>query len=99
MAAVNQFGGNTPLTVAMRGAHMAVQVARVRFTVGSVPGTANTLGLHWIAVYSKQQDRGWLFLADPDGKGGFMAIRNAYRLTRHGSHWNADEGNGACIRR
>jgi hypothetical protein len=36
---------------------------------------------------------GWLLLAFRE-RGKFVAVRNAYRLTKVGSRWNADEGNG-----
>ena len=75
------------------GVHVG-DVAAIRFQIGSVPGMGKTPRQHWIAVYSQRGDRGWLLAADPDGAGGFVAVRNAYRLTLHGSGWTAGEGNG-----
>ena len=68
--------------------------ATVRYGFGSVSGMMKTPNTRWIAVYSKRGDRAWLLIADPDGKGGYAAVRNGYRLTKHASRWSADEGNG-----
>jgi len=68
--------------------------ASIRYRIGSVPGMGKTPNMRWIALYSQRGDRGWLLMADPDGKGGYFAVRNGYRIIRHGSQWSADEGNG-----
>jgi len=68
--------------------------AWVRYYVGSIPGGNPTPGEFYIAVYAEDGLRGWLLLADRDSRGDFVAVRNAYRLTKEGPRWLADEGNG-----
>lgn len=70
------------------------ETAAISYHIGSIPGMLATPGLMHIAVYAKDQQHGWLFLVDSDPKGGFVAVRNAYRLTRGANRWQADEGNG-----
>jgi len=70
------------------------RLAWVRYYVGTVPGTGPTPGEFYIAVYSEDGSRGWLLLSYRNPQGKFVAVRNAYRLTREGSRWSADEGNG-----
>ena len=67
--------------------------AWVRYYVGSIPGSAPTPGEFYIAVYSEDGSHGWLLLSFRE-RGKFVAVRNAYRLTKAGSRWKADEGNG-----
>jgi hypothetical protein len=67
--------------------------AWVRYYIGTIPGTEPTPGVLNIAVYSEDGLHGWLLLAFRE-RGKFVAVRNAYRLTKVGSRWNADEGNG-----
>jgi hypothetical protein len=67
--------------------------AWVRYYIGTIPGTGPTPGEFYIAVYSENGLHGWLLLAFRE-RGKFVAVRNAYRLTKVGSRWNADEGNG-----
>ena len=69
-------------------------VASVRYRSGSVPGMLPTPHQIQIAVYSRDQKRGWLLFAEPATGGGFVAIRNAYRLSRQQDKWEAEEGNG-----
>jgi hypothetical protein len=68
-------------------------VASVRFQEGSIPGMEPTPGLKNIAIYDSSEQHGWLLRADHDSR-GFVAIRNAYQLTRTKSGWQADEGFG-----
>ncbi len=68
--------------------------ATVRYGIGSIPGMMKTPNMRWIAFYSKRGDRAWLLMADPDRKGGYVAVRNGYRLTEQRGRWQADEGNG-----
>jgi hypothetical protein len=68
--------------------------AWVRYYIGTVPGMEPTPGEFYIAVYSEDGLHGWLLLSFRDPEGRFIAVRNGYRLTKVGSHWNADEGNG-----
>lgn len=68
--------------------------AWIRYHIGSIPGTEPTPGEYYIAVYSMDGLRGWLFLADKDLHGRFVPVRNAYRVTKEGRQWRADEGNG-----
>ncbi|HWQ56734.1 MAG TPA: hypothetical protein VN442_23815 [Bryobacteraceae bacterium] len=68
--------------------------ATIRFHIGSVPGMQKTPDTRWIAVYSSDGRRGWLFLANPDANGSFIVVRNGYRLTKHALRWSAVEGNG-----
>jgi len=68
--------------------------AWIRYYVGTVPGTNPTPGEFYIAVYSDDGLHGWLLLSFRDEKGKFVAVRNAYRLTKQGARWIADEGNG-----
>lgn len=67
--------------------------AWVRYHIGTVPGMEPTPGEFYIAVYSEDGLHGWLLLSFRE-RGKFVAARNAYRLTKVGSRWNADEGNG-----
>jgi hypothetical protein len=67
--------------------------AWVRYYIGTVPGMQPTPGEFYIAVYSEDGLHGWLLLSFREG-GRFVAVRNGYRLTKVGSRWNADEGNG-----
>ena len=68
--------------------------AWVRYHIGSIPGTGPTPGAFNIAVYSDDGLRGYLLFAYRDKHGKFVAVQNGYRLTKVGSHWNADMGNG-----
>jgi hypothetical protein len=68
--------------------------AWIRYYIGTIPGMEPTPGEFYIAVYSEDGFHGWLLLSFRDPKGKFIAVRNGYRLTKVGSHWNADEGNG-----
>ena len=68
--------------------------AWVRYHVGSIPAMPATPGEFYIAVYSEDDLHGWLLLSFKNEKGEFVSVRNAYRLTKDGSRWNADEGNG-----
>jgi hypothetical protein len=70
------------------------RLAWVRYYIGSIPAMEPTPGEFYIAVYAEDGLRGWLLLSFRDQKGKFIAVRNAYRLTKAGSRWNADEGNG-----
>lgn len=67
--------------------------AWVRYYIGTIPGRAPTPGEFCIAVYSEDGLHGWLLLSFRE-RGKFVAVRNGYRLTKVGSRWNADEGNG-----
>lgn len=67
--------------------------AWIRSYIGTVPGTEPTPGEFYIAVYSEDGLHGWLLLSFRE-QGKFVAVRNAYRLTKAGSRWNANEGNG-----
>lgn len=67
--------------------------ALVRYYIGTIPGMGPTPGEFYIAVYSEDGLHGWLLLAFRE-RGKFVAVRNGYRLTKVGSRWNADEGNG-----
>jgi hypothetical protein len=67
--------------------------AWVRYFVGTVPGWTPTPGEFYIAVYSEDGRHGWLLISFRE-RGKFVAVRNGYRLTKVGSRWNADEGNG-----
>lgn len=64
-----------------------------RFSIGSIPGLMPTPGLYNVLIYSKDSRRAALLLADPNGKGGFLAIRNGWLLTKHDAGWSA-EGEG-----
>ncbi len=66
----------------------------VRYRIGSIPGIGGTPGLWHVIVYSRDSQRGVLLLADPNRRGGFVAIRNGYRLTKRNSRWSASYGNG-----
>ncbi len=68
--------------------------AWVRYHVGSVRGINPTPGVFYVAVYSEDGLHGWLFIADRDPQGNLVPVRNGYRLTRKGTRWVADEGNG-----
>ena len=68
--------------------------AWVRYYIGTVPGTGPTPGEFHIAVYSEDGLHGYLLLSFRGRHGKFVAVRNGYRLTKQGSHWNADKGNG-----
>ena len=68
--------------------------AHVRFRIGSIKGTSPARSLVNVVVYADDEHRAWLLLVDHDGNGGFIVIRNGYRLTRKGDNWQADEGNG-----
>ena len=74
--------------------------AWIRYYVGTIPGTGPTPGEFHIAVYSEDGLHGYLLLSFRDPKGKFVAVRNGYRLTKVGSHWEADMGNGGmwCTR-
>jgi len=65
-----------------------------RFHVGSIPGMMPTPGEYYIAVYDKDESHGWLLMAFRDGKNSLVPVRYGYRLTKNGSQWTADEGNG-----
>jgi hypothetical protein len=68
--------------------------AWIRYHVGSIPGLTPTPGEYYVAVYTQDESRGWLLIADHRTNGSFVAIRNAYQLKREGARWTADEGNG-----
>jgi hypothetical protein len=68
--------------------------ASLRFRIGSIPGTSPTADLIHLVIYASDERSGWLFLIDSDHNGGFVVVRNAYRLSRKGRKWHADEGNG-----
>lgn len=68
--------------------------AWARYYVGSIPGVGDTPREFYVAVYAADGVHGELLLADPNNQGGFYAVRNGYSLTKDGSHWTADEGNG-----
>jgi len=71
--------------------------AWARYYVGSIPGISDTSGEFYIAVYAADGVHGELLLAIPNNRGGFDAVRNGYYLTKDGSHWTADEGNGGYM--
>ena len=71
--------------------------AWVRYHVGSIPGLSKTPGEVYVAVYAADGTHGTLLLAVPNHRGGFDAVRNGYYLSRHGSHWTADEGSGGYV--
>lgn len=71
--------------------------AWVRFHVGSIEGLWRTPDEYYIVVYAHAGRRGELLMADPNSQGGFLALRNGYRLTKHGSQWDADEGQGGYM--
>jgi len=66
----------------------------VRYHIGTVPGVQPTPGEFQIVVYSEDGLHGYLFLSFRDGHGKFVAVQDGYRLTKVGSHWDADMGNG-----
>lgn len=68
--------------------------AWIRYYIGTIPGTSPTPGELYIAVYSEDGKHGWLLLSFPDSEGKSISVRNAYRLTKVGPRWEADEGNG-----
>jgi hypothetical protein len=68
--------------------------AWVQYHIGPAPGTSQSSDLVYVAVYSSDDRRGWLLIAEPNDRGGFIALRNAYQLSRENNHWRADEGNG-----
>jgi hypothetical protein len=68
--------------------------AWARFHLGPIRGLTPVEDEVQVAVYAEDGVRGWLFLAERDPNGKISPIRNAYRLTRQGSEWTADEGNG-----
>jgi len=79
----------------LRGLGLKIgETVPISYQVGSIPGTMPTPGLIHIAFFAKDEQRGWLFLVDSDQKSGFVVVRNAYRLTRGGDKWQADEGSG-----
>lgn len=71
--------------------------AWVRYHVGSIPGLSKTPEEFYVAVYDADGTRGELLLAIPNKRGGFDAVRNGYRLTKDGSSWTADKGNGGYM--
>jgi len=71
--------------------------AWVRYRVGSIPEMGRTPRLFNVALYAANGTQGKLLFADPNPRGGFDAIMNAYTLTKHGSRWTADEGNGGYV--
>lgn len=68
--------------------------AIARYHVGEVPGLEPMPKEMQIIIYAKNGRDAWLFFADPNASGGFMAVRNAYRLKRVGNRWTAGYGNG-----
>ena len=66
----------------------------MRYEIGSIPGSGPTPGVLNIAVYSDDGLHGYLLFAYRDRPGKFVTVRGGYRLTKVGSHWNADMGNG-----
>jgi len=68
--------------------------AWARFHVGPVKGTTPVPNEIQVAVYAPGGARGWLLLAESDAPKSVMPLRNAYRLARNGTQWEADEGSG-----
>jgi hypothetical protein len=68
--------------------------AWVRYYIGTIPGMGPTPGTFHIAVYSEDGLHGYLLLSFRDRHGKFVAVQDGYRLTKVGSHWDADMGNG-----
>jgi hypothetical protein len=50
-----------------------------------------------VVLYAANGTRGMLLLAEPNARGGYLAIENGYHLKRHGTVWNADYGNGGFV--
>jgi hypothetical protein len=66
----------------------------VRFHRGSIKGFDRTPDELQIAIYNREETRGWLFLAIQEKDGKISPIQNAYQLMRIQNRWEADEGNG-----
>lgn len=71
--------------------------AWVRLRIGSIPGIGDTPGTFNVVMYSSDPRKGMLLFANPNDRGGFEAILNAYHLYKHGSSWTADYGNGGYV--
>ena len=66
----------------------------IRYKVGSIPGTSPRNSNVWnVAVFGRKGNDGWLFFVRREGS-EFIALRNAYKLSRDGKVWSAGEGNG-----
>jgi hypothetical protein len=66
----------------------------VRYEIGSIPGTSPLTPNVWnLAVLDSDDKEGWLLFVRRDGS-DFVALRNAYSLSRLGREWSAGEGNG-----
>lgn len=80
---------------AVRGIGLSLgSKASVRYYVGTIPGLEPTPGSYYIMVYSRDQSRAWILIADPAGKGHFVPGGGAFQMRRHGSMWEVEEGFG-----